>query len=59
MSAARDGAGPRPFEPEFVAALEKKGAEVTSDFRPGEHVWALWDALLPEVIDWMLDPATA
>jgi S-formylglutathione hydrolase FrmB len=40
----------------FVAALEAKGADVTSDFRPGEHVWSLWDALLPEVIDWMLDP---
>jgi S-formylglutathione hydrolase FrmB len=46
----------------FVAALEDKGADVTSDFRPGEHVWSLWDTLLPEVIDWMLDrpaPATA
>jgi len=38
----------------FVAALEAKGADVTSDFRPGEHVWQLWDDLLPEVIDWML-----
>jgi putative tributyrin esterase len=43
----------------FAAALEKKGADVTSDFRPGEHVWALWDGLLPEVIEWLLDPATA
>ena len=33
-----------------------KGADVTSDFRPGEHVWQLWDDLLPEVIDWMLHP---
>jgi putative tributyrin esterase len=38
----------------FVAALEAKGADVTSDFRPGEHVWQLWDDLLPGVIDWML-----
>ena len=38
----------------FVAELEAKGADVTSDFRPGEHVWQLWDDLLPEVIDWML-----
>ncbi len=38
----------------FVAELEKMGADVTSDFRPGEHVWELWDTLLPEVIDWML-----
>ncbi|MEO6509979.1 MAG: alpha/beta hydrolase family protein, partial [Nocardioides sp.] len=47
----------------FVAALEEKGADVTTDFRPGEHVWSLWDTLLPEIIDWMLDapgvPATA
>jgi S-formylglutathione hydrolase FrmB len=46
----------------FVAALEARGADVTADFRPGEHVWSLWDALLPEVIDWMLGsetPATA
>ena len=43
----------------FVAALEEKGADVTSDFRPGEHVWQLWDDLLPEVIDWMLHPGSA
>jgi putative tributyrin esterase len=42
----------------FVAALEAKGADVTSDFRPGEHVWQLWDDLLPEVIEWMLHPGS-
>ena len=31
---------------------------MTSDFRPGEHVWQLWDDLLPEVIDWMLHPGS-
>jgi putative tributyrin esterase len=40
----------------FVTGLEAKGADVTSDFRPGEHVWQLWDDLLPEVIEWMLAP---
>jgi len=40
----------------FVAELTEAGADVTSDFRPGEHVWQLWDDLLPEVIDWMLNP---
>src|SRR3954452_9339564 len=40
----------------FVADLERKGADVTVDFRPGEHVWSLWDDLLPEVIAWMLHP---
>ena len=39
----------------FVADLLSRGADVTSEFRPGEHVWQLWDDLLPEVIDWMLD----
>jgi putative tributyrin esterase len=38
----------------FVAMLEAKGADVTTDFRPGEHVWQLWDDLLPELIDWLL-----
>ena len=40
----------------FVAMLADKGADVTADFRPGEHIWQLWDDLLPEVIDWMLEP---
>jgi len=40
----------------FVAMLEEKGADVTTDFRPGEHVWQLWDDLLPEVIEWLLRP---
>jgi putative tributyrin esterase len=39
----------------FVAELEQRGVDVTADFRPGEHVWQLWDDLLPEVIDWMLE----
>jgi S-formylglutathione hydrolase FrmB len=38
----------------FAADLLSKGADVTSDFRPGEHVWQLWDDLLPQVIAWML-----
>jgi putative tributyrin esterase len=43
----------------FVAALEKAGADVTSEFRPGTHVWEFWDTMLPEVIDWMLHPEPA
>ena len=39
----------------FVSELQKKGADVTSDFRPGGHVWQLWDDLLPEVIDCLLE----
>jgi putative tributyrin esterase len=49
-----DAAGLVKGNERFVAALRAKGADVTADFRPGEHVWQLWDDLLPEVIDWML-----
>jgi putative tributyrin esterase len=38
----------------FVRMLEDRGADVTSDFRPGEHVWQLWDDLLPDVLSWFL-----
>ncbi len=37
----------------LVAAIEATGVEVTTDFRPGGHVWELWDAQLPEVIAWL------
>jgi S-formylglutathione hydrolase FrmB len=43
----------------FVAMLEEKDADVRSDFRPGGHVWQLWDDLLPEIIDWMLTPGAS
>jgi len=42
----------------MAAGLEEVGAEVTTDFRPGGHTWDVWDAQLPEVIDWMLHPPT-
>ena len=29
------------------------GIDVTTDFRPGEHEWGLWDATLPDVIAWL------
>ena len=37
----------------FVAAAEERGVEVTTDFRPGEHEWGLWDTVIREVIDWL------
>ena len=37
----------------FVAAAEAQGVDVTTDFRPGEHEWGLWDAVIREVIDWL------
>lgn len=30
-----------------------RGVDVTTDFRPGQHEWGLWDAVIPEVIDWL------
>ena len=32
---------------------EARGIDVTTDFRPGVHEWGLWDAVIPEVIDWL------
>ena len=37
----------------FVAAATEAGADVTTDFRPGEHVWSLWDAVIQDVIAWL------
>ena len=37
----------------FVTAAEAAGVDVTSDFRPGEHVWPLWDAVIQDVIAWL------
>ena len=34
------------------------GVDVTTDFRPGEHEWGLWDAMLPDVIAWLPPPLT-
>ena len=40
----------------FVEAATAAGVSVTSDFRPGEHAWSLWDALLPDVLAWLPRP---
>lgn len=37
----------------FAAAAAAAGVEVTTDFRPGEHVWSLWDAVIQDVIAWL------
>ena len=29
------------------------GVDVTTDFRPGDHVWSLWDAVIQDVIAWL------
>jgi len=37
----------------FVGAARRAGLDVHSDDRPGGHEWALWDAMLPDVLAWL------
>lgn len=37
----------------FAALAEEVGADLTTDFRPGEHEWGFWDAEIRTVLDWM------
>ena len=37
----------------FAAAAAAAGVDVSSDFRPGEHAWSLWDAVIQDVIAWL------
>ncbi|HET8665669.1 MAG TPA: alpha/beta hydrolase family protein [Nocardioides sp.] len=37
----------------FIAAAADAGVEVTSDLRPGDHDWKLWDAQIADVIAWL------
>jgi putative tributyrin esterase len=37
----------------FVAAAEKAGADLTVDFRPGEHEWGFWDEEIRRVLAWL------
>jgi putative tributyrin esterase len=37
----------------LVEQLRTKGVEPTVDFRPGDHVWSLWDAQIADVIAWL------
>ena len=42
----------------FIAAARAAGVDVTTDLRPGDHEWSLWDAMIADVIAW-LPPAPA
>jgi S-formylglutathione hydrolase FrmB len=42
----------------FAEAARAAGVEVTTDFRPGEHVWSLWDAVIQDVVAWLPVRAT-
>jgi putative tributyrin esterase len=37
----------------FAEAAQAKDIDVTTDFRPGDHVWSLWDAVIQDVIAWL------
>ncbi|HCB04627.1 MAG TPA: alpha/beta hydrolase family protein [Nocardioides sp.] len=37
----------------FAEEATAAGVEVTTDFRPGDHVWSLWDAVIQDVIAWL------
>ncbi len=37
----------------FIAAATEAGVELTTDLRPGDHEWSLWDAQIADVIAWL------
>jgi putative tributyrin esterase len=37
----------------FVDVARSRGADVTEDFRAGEHEWGFWDAEIRTVLDWL------
>jgi S-formylglutathione hydrolase FrmB len=37
----------------FAAAATGAGLDVHTDFRPGGHEWALWDAVVRDVLAWL------
>ncbi|NUR29163.1 MAG: esterase family protein [Catenulispora sp.] len=39
----------------FVAACQKAGIPITTDFGPGDHEWGYWDVQIQKVLAWMLD----
>jgi S-formylglutathione hydrolase FrmB len=39
----------------FVDACRSEGIAVTTDFGPGSHDWAYWDAKIQDVLAWMFD----
>jgi putative tributyrin esterase len=37
----------------FIEAATEAGVELTTDLRPGDHEWAVWDAMIEDVIAWL------
>ena len=42
-----------PFSERFAERAQEAGADVTTDFRAGDHDWPLWDAMIRDVIAWL------
>lgn len=38
---------------DVIALAEQLGHPITTDLRPGEHEWGLWDAGIRDVLDWL------
>lgn len=37
----------------FADAASTAGADLTTDFRPGEHDWRFWDAEIARILEWL------
>ncbi|CAN5521394.1 hypothetical protein BH10ACT10_BH10ACT10_09270 [soil metagenome] len=37
----------------FLDAATAAGLDVHVDFRPGEHEWGIWDAMIADVLAWL------
>jgi putative tributyrin esterase len=37
----------------FIEAATAAGVDLTTDLRPGDHEWSLWDAMIQDVIAWL------
>ena len=37
----------------FIDAATAAGVDLTTDLRPGDHEWAVWDAMIQDVIAWL------
>ena len=42
-----------PGSERFAAEAAERGLDVRTDFRPGAHEWALWDAVVRDVVAWL------
>jgi putative tributyrin esterase len=42
-----------PANERFIAAATEAGVDLTTDLRPGDHEWSLWDPVIADVIDWL------